>query len=478
MRKLSLYADPAHLDRSETIESLIKHRRVRNQVIRQRVILERRLDVLCEHVLGYTIKPFHLAMIQFQEKNLQSLQLGFRGSGKSHILTKARIVMELLIDPNLRILIGSKTQKQAEGFLRGIKQTFMSPKFIAVFGNRVGDKWETSEINVRGRTSTEMESNVSTIGVEGAIVSRHFNQAYLDDIVSEENSKTPLQRDKVYTWYYKEFEPCLLPGEDTRLHLQGTNYHHKDFYEHLKKHEFSEFTQIVPALDKKGGTPWPERFPVEYFLRKKANTSTVIFNSQYQCDTRAMEAAIFQPDWFREWSSLPSNLRIFQAVDPAISLKTSANYFASSTIGIDHSVTPAEVYELRTYQKRMPFRQQVETIISDLIEWNPERLGIEANAYQAALYEELRADPRTGPYTIVPIYNTVDKKSRAFRLSGKYEQGRIYHRSGSSDLEDQLIDITGEKEEDDDMFDAVEMSIRLGLGKRGRAAREEEPGLI
>jgi len=323
-----------------------------------------------------------------------------------------------------------------------------------------------------------MESNVSTIGVEGAIVSRHFNQAYLDDIVAEENSKTQLQRDKVYTWYYKELEPCLLPGEDTQLHLNGTPYHHKDFYNHLKKRELKEFTQIIPSLDKKGGTPWPERFPVEYFLRKKAKTSTVIFNSQYQCDTRAMEAAIFQPDWFREWDILPDNLRIFQAVDPAISLKTSADYFASATIGIDHSVSPAEAYVLKCYKKRMTFPQQKEEMIRDLIEWNPERLGVEANAYQGALYQELRADHRTSPYTIVPIYNTVKKKSRAFQLAGKYEEGRIWHKQGSSDLEDHLIDITGDKEEEDDMFDAVEMGVRLGFGKRSRALREEEPGLI
>ncbi len=61
-------------------------------------------------------------MLRFQSEARETcLQLAPRGFGKSTILTITRAVYEILRNPNIRILIASNTQLQAEVFLREIK---------------------------------------------------------------------------------------------------------------------------------------------------------------------------------------------------------------------------------------------------------------------------------------------------------------------------------------------------------------------
>ncbi|KPJ59670.1 MAG: hypothetical protein AMJ46_09970 [Latescibacteria bacterium DG_63] len=109
-------------DPLEVAEALAKLRAVRRETVRKEVLQNERVELLASHVLGYEVKPFHLAMIRFQSRCKDScLQLAPRGYGKTTVLTITRAVHEIVKDPNVRILIASNTQLQAEVFLREIK---------------------------------------------------------------------------------------------------------------------------------------------------------------------------------------------------------------------------------------------------------------------------------------------------------------------------------------------------------------------
>jgi len=189
---------------------------LRRETVRRAILDDGHIEFLASHVLGYQTRPFHLEML-----TETCLQLAPRGFGKSTILTITRAVFEIIRNPNIRILIASNTQLQAEIFLREIKfHLETNPRMLEYFGSFASeDKWDIREIIVGPRTSSAKESTVTCVGVGGPVASRHYDLILADDLVDEENSRTETQREKVRTWWYKTLVPCCehLQVKGTRL---------------------------------------------------------------------------------------------------------------------------------------------------------------------------------------------------------------------------------------------------------------------
>src|SRR6185295_13979379 len=175
---------------------------VSNQWIRRQVLKNRRVDILATEVLGMEPKPFHYKLLRFQFRHSNSLQLIFRGAGKTTTGVVLMAVFYLLLNPNLRILIYSKTEQFSKAILTEIKGHFENnEKLTAIFGAYYDPqnitKWDEKEIRVLPRTSNAKESSITVIGVGGQVVGKHYDILLGDDVVDEENSATKLQREKV-----------------------------------------------------------------------------------------------------------------------------------------------------------------------------------------------------------------------------------------------------------------------------------------
>ncbi|MBI5119034.1 hypothetical protein HZA56_21425 [Candidatus Poribacteria bacterium] len=161
--------------------------------------------------LGYEVAPLHERMAQAETLD-HSLILAPRGFGKSTLLSVVRCVFEIVRNPDVRILLASNTQPQAEAFLREIRSHFQTNEgFRTFFADLVGPKWTDTEIIVRPRKRIAKEPTIFAIGVGGALVSRHFDVIICDDIDDEENSRTQTQREKLRVWFFKVLLPCLEP---------------------------------------------------------------------------------------------------------------------------------------------------------------------------------------------------------------------------------------------------------------------------
>ena len=237
--------------------------------IRRSVLDGDRIDILAQEVLGYDVLPFHLSMMKFQMENDNSLQLAFRGSGKTTTLTVCRAIHHILKNRDVRILLCSKTAGLAQNILREIKNHLSeNADLIRIFGAFVSeDKWDTTEIIVKGRTNVAKEGTVSCLGIGGQAVGKHFDVIICDDLVDEENARTQYMRSQLKTWYYKVLHPTLEPHGE--LHIIGTRYHYTDLYGHLMESDLRDSTQIIPALDQDGRSPWPDKYPASWFRRKR-----------------------------------------------------------------------------------------------------------------------------------------------------------------------------------------------------------------
>jgi len=393
-------------------------------------------------------------------------------------------------------MIASKTAPNAEGFLKEIKGHFESNELLAeIFGEyydpRLVNKWDNKEIEVLPRTSNAKEASVTCVGVDGTIVSKHYDIIIGDDLVDEENSRTEHMRKKTQTWYYKTLEPTLEPPSDEvehrgEFHRLGTRYHYEDLYGHLIDNELKEHHQIIKALNEKGQSPWHEKYPPEWFVKKRAKAGLIIFNTQYQCDTEAMKGEIFQYDDCQliNPGDVPDNLKIYIGVDLAIKQSETADLFAMVVVGIDHV---PNYYFLDYLEGHYRFNTQTKKILEFNEKYNPIRIGVESNAYQESQIQNLRYEEkehndrnteidRKIRVPVVSVPTLKDKVTNAWKLTPDFEDKRVFfvktpriHMA----IESFVLFPNGPK----DLFDAYNIAI-CASKKKKRKIRKIEPGLI
>lgn len=465
-------------------EMLQHYQQQKNELIKRAVIERRRTDILAREVLGLEVSPHHLAMMTHQAKNPQSLNLVFRGAGKTTTCTITKAIELLCRDRNVRILIASKSTGNAESFLKEIKAHLMgNEKLIEIFGpfydGKTNGKWDNREIEVIGRTLKAKEANITVVGVDGTVVSKHYDVILSDDLVDEDNSRTQHMRQKVVTWYFQTLLPTLEPPhadfpDRGQHHHSGTRYHYADLWGYLMEGALKGKEQIIPALSEDGLSCWPEKWSKEHFETIRTNAGTIIFNAQYQCNTEAMKGEIFQIDDCQpiDSSQVPSNLKIYQGVDLAIGEKEINDKFAHVTVG--HDPKTDNFYVLDFWEGQLRFTEQSKLIIEKYDQWKPIRCNVESIAYQAAqvrtlndLYPEKRikgADVRE------------DKITRAQKLSALFEAGKVFFVKGGKmhQLIEQLVLMPAGVHEDG--FDALDLAIRAARTKVRKTRRE--PGIM
>lgn len=477
----------AGAERSELVELFKHYRSLGNEWVKRQILDNNRVDILFSYVLGYTLTPLHLAILKYAMTHPDSLQLVFRGAGKSSAGTETLSIFYLLKDPNLRIVLASKTAGNAQGFLKGIKNQFENnDKLREIFGVYYDaskmEKWDEGEIRVLPRTSPAKEASITCVGVGQTIVSKHYDILFGDDLIDEDNSATLHMRDKTSTWYYKTLEPTLEPKSPDvphrgNRHIYGTRYHYDDQYGRWIEKEYADKHQIIPALNENLQSAWQEKWPVAELLRRKENAGLVVFNSQWQCDTEAMKGEIFQYDDCQmiDWEDVPSRkkLSIYIGIDLAISQKDSADKFAIVTIGVCRQ---GNIYVLDCMTDRLTFKKQTDVILKFAKKWSPLRSAIESNGYQAAQAEvsEEKATARRIEVNLRKRETITDKIARAWKLQPKFESKRMYFVKNRTEMcREQLVMFPSLKLKD--LFDALDHAV--WASKRRRRTRRE-PGVI
>lgn len=496
-------------ERAEIGTLLREQRVIKNEVIRREVIENGRIDILAKEVLGYFILDFHRKIMKHQYGRKKSLTLAPRDSGKSTICNYTKIIFEILRNPNIRIGLISNTQKQAEGFLKEIKNHLEgNGRLIEIFGTQVGPKWDTKEIVVKSKDSKHKDSTVSCIGVGSALIGKHFDMIVMDDAVTEEASRTELQRERQRVWFYQSLAPTMEPHAE--LHIIGTRYHYLDLYGHFMGHtevegagelkndfirikslefkvdkdkpildDFGEHKKddggelrFEPILDENGEeillSYFPEKHTVEYLLNLKSNMGTVIFNAQYQNDTTAMKGVIFKNQYFRYYTDAPKKLKIYQGVDLAVGEKDSANKFAHVTIGIDDE---KNVYVLNYYERRgIRPKKQTQLIAERFKDNDCLWVGIESNAYQEAkAMDVVDFDPTV---MVKKVYTDLDKITKGWKVAALFEAGKVFiHISNHRKFMDHFLLFTGERGGDDDLFDAFFNCLKIAFWSRTKRNR-------
>jgi len=473
----------------KAIEEVRERREISNEILRRLIIENKRVDLLATLLCGYYAYDPHLAMMEWNELHPDfNLILAFRDLGKTTISTINDAAWEIVNDPNVRLLLGSKTDTNARAFLRELKRKLVRPDLVEVFGQQFNAaKWNEFEIEVIGKTMDNKEPTVRALGAESAVASQHYDVIYGDDIVSEDNSRTENQRDTLKRFFYSILDPCLeppfyRPGRQTGFRVRGTRYHPYDLYHHIMENDqrFEGKVRIIPATDINGVSNFPEKFSDEYFREKRAALGSLFYFPQYMLDTEVMKGEVFDYNWFRWVDSVPaiSQLSVFTGVDLAISQKKGSDSFAIVTVGVDNQ---QNIYLLHYWTGIIPTGKQTKVICRVADRFHPVRTGIEATQYQEAKAQELRMNPDTKYVNAIPVWVNKNKVTRAMNVTPILEDGRFHFYTGmdTGRLEEQLVMFPKKPR---DLVDALVIALNLATNKNRRGGkrrkREKEPGLI
>ncbi|MEW2498356.1 hypothetical protein AB0942_33210 [Streptomyces nodosus] len=259
----------------------------------------------CEQYLGTRMFWHHLQWYDLLEgrapRDLHPAQRYVKGDddqivvntppegAKSTTLTVNYVVWRIVQDPNIRILIVSKTQSMAAKFLFSIKQRLAESETYRDLQQHFGppggyaegaSTWSSTQIRVAGADSGEKEYTVEVVGVGGQIYGTRTDLVIMDDCVDNTNHQQFTQQ---IDWI-QNIVGSRVADVGGRMLLIGTRMATADLYSEILKPQYygdgkSPWTYLTqPAVlefaekseDWKTFWPMTNRAPVTVHARKQA----------------------------------------------------------------------------------------------------------------------------------------------------------------------------------------------------------------
>ena len=314
-------------------------------------------------------------------------------------------------------------------------------------------------------------------GIRGTITGKGANILIIDDPVkNSEEARSKTIRDKNWDWYQSTAYTRLEP--DGAVILIMSRWHWDDLAGRCLRESGEKWEVInLPAIAeededygvlkrKKGESLWAERFNLDDLLRIKNSIGNYWFNALYQQRPSESEGDIFKLEYFRYFTEegdlyvlwegqkekeaiKKSNCIVFQTVDLAITQNETSDYTVIGTF----AVTPQkDLLILDIYRARIDMPTQKKVIRDLYNKFKPSYIGIEAQAYQLGLIQELRQEG----LPIKELRAVRDKTARALTVATRYEAGSVYHLKEAKyleDFEDELMRFPNG--EHDDQVDVV-----------------------
>lgn len=159
---------------------------------------------------------------------------------KTMTITINYVTYRIVKNPNINVIVISKTQEQAKKFLYAIKQRLTHPRYAdlqAAFGPTDGykataDQWSANKVYLGAdvRESDSKDPTVEAIGMGGQIYGARADLIVLDDVVTLSNAG---EWAKQQEWIRQEVASRLPPGGGQLL-VVGTRVSAVDLYKELR----------------------------------------------------------------------------------------------------------------------------------------------------------------------------------------------------------------------------------------------------
>ena len=386
---------------------------------------------------GYEPTWLHPSMIYEPGENNRLLVNVPPEHAKSTVITVNYSTYRIALNPNVRIIVVSKTLNKAREFVYAIKQRLSHPRWLKLqtaYGPDGGwkedaDTWKADTVYLGGdaRNSSEKDPTLQALGMGGQIYGARADLIILDDCITTANAH---EWEKQMDWLQKEVITRL--GKNGKLLVVGTRIAANDLYKELRnaKHwsggrtpftymgmpavlEYAEDPEDWVTLWPFSDTPWDgdDDTPTEDGLYPKWDGQT-LFKRRSEV-TPSTWALVYQQEDIQEDSIFPpvlvrgaTNGMRKRGLLSAGAAGHPSKVQAHTVIGFDPAMAgnaafvvaaynreDGKIYILDCINMEEPTPQKIRAAIEELtIKYKPQEFRVEINAHQKAysLDEELR----------------------------------------------------------------------------------------
>ena len=413
--------------------------------------------------ISLAVPPFHKELYNLYVQDGFKAAAAPRGFAKSTITSLVTVLWKVLTGRRHFPIILSDTYTQARLFLDTIKNEIETNGYLKwLYGVEIGEVWSEGDIIIRTNDVTRF-GRIMAKGAGMKIRGLKWNQYRpdmfeIDDLENDELVASEERRQDLYNWLVRSVIPALAVGGE--IIYVGTILH----YDALLKKVTDRVTEFqgwkvlkFKAIQDDGTSLWPQLYSVEflYGMRDDPNNPKYIgiiaFAQEMQNEPMDEGTRIFRVEWLQNKFSLadmqtqfqqakndPNDLqtwvdsyfrRIIGAVDPAISEKTMADYFAMITIGIARH--DGHIWILDYFRDRIgDILVQTDVILQQYELWRHDTIKIETVAYQAGLYnlvQRIGAERNIRP-PLAAVKPDKDKERRAKIHSANFSGGLVHIR--------------------------------------------------
>lgn len=402
---------------------------------------------------------------------------------KTSVCTIGRNMQKVVKNPNIRTLLINETSTNAERFLGSIKQHAESNRiFRALYSHVIPPDtrkvpWNNQELRFK-REWIGPEPTIDTMGMTGAVTSRHFTHISIDDPISEEAVKSELVMHDAINRITKVLTLMVNPNEDT-FDLVGTRWAFADLYRHFMRLYRGKMALFIRGAIEDGQPIWPERFSLETLAQMRGdmgeyNFSCLMMNNPRNADLQdfniqdlrfwgwrdARQSVILQfgPDGSVVHEVPVDELDISVSLDPAPAEKISSDQNAIVTVG---TTRWGDALVLDVWSKRCSPLVMIEYLFTLRNRWHPRVFGIEEVAYQKVIKHFLRAEAnrRNEYFNIKPLKPGGKNKQHIKGLQPVAATGHLYIHPTQHVLRSELADWP--LGEHDDTADALALNMQM-----------------
>lgn len=357
------------------------------------------------------------------------LDLWAREHYKSTVITYAKSIQDILIDPEVTIGIFSHTRPIAKAFLRQIKQELERndtlkgwfPDVLWQNPHKESPKWSEDEGIVVKRRSNPKEATVEAWGVvDGQPTSKHFRILNYDDVVTRESVTSPDMMAKTTEALALSYN---LGAHGGVKRFVGTRYHFNDSYKTLIERGTVK-SRVYPATKDGTVAGEPVFLTAEQLAEKRRDMGPYVFGCQMLQNPKADETQGFKQEWLRHSNVNAQGLNIFILIDPASAKKKDSDYTAGWVLGLGGD---KNVYVLDVVRDRLSLTQRADLVFNWHRRWQPLAIGYERYGMMADIeHIRDRMERENYRFPVIELGGQMPKADRIRRLIPWFEQGRVF----------------------------------------------------
>lgn len=259
------------------------------------------------------VQPFQIAWHRAISKHRNIVIWAFPESGKTQQLAIGRILWLLGQDVRRRYAVLSATQSQAKKIVRTAQQHVLENVTLhEVWPNlRRGNLWTDTSMEIE-RPGGIKDPSLQAFSPEGgSMQGSRLDGLVIDDVLTENNTRTSYQRSKIEDWIRASAFSRLARGG--WIVFLTNAWHPQDMAHALEKQGWHSVR--CPVVGECGELAWAERWPTDRIEHVRTKVlGPLEFSRQMLCQPRDESTARFQREWIEKCLELGEGFQCYRSL--------------------------------------------------------------------------------------------------------------------------------------------------------------------